>query len=98
MAAEQGLQNGQVLTIPESVLLRAVDGETVLLNMVDEHYFGVDGVGTRLFELLAEPMRVDEVLAQLLDEYDVDEATLRSDLEQFVGELAAAGLIVVGPR
>ena len=38
--------------VPEDVLVSELDGESVLLNLKSECYFGLDEVGTRLWELL----------------------------------------------
>jgi hypothetical protein len=48
-----------------------------------------------MWQLLGEHQETAAVLAQLLDEYDVDEATLRHDLAALIDQLAAAGLVTV---
>ena len=40
------------LTVPEHVASRDLDGELVLLNYDSETYFGLDEVGTRIWEVL----------------------------------------------
>ncbi len=37
---------------PRHVLVRALDRESVLLNLETERYFGLDEVGTRMWQLL----------------------------------------------
>ena len=39
--------------IPEDVVSREVGGEAVLLNLATGTYFGLDGVGTEIWNLLA---------------------------------------------
>ena len=43
----------QVEISPEA-LFQELDGETVLLNLQSERYYGLDDVGTRMWQLLAE--------------------------------------------
>jgi hypothetical protein len=68
---------------------------TVLLNTKTESYLGMDEVGSRIWELLAEYRRVDLIVQRLLSEYEVDEATLRADVERFVSELVDKGLVTI---
>ena len=81
--------------ISPDVLFRELVGEAVLLDLKTQRYYGLDEVGTRIWQLLQEQGRTDAVLAALCAEYDVDEARLRRDLSVFIGELADAGLIVL---
>jgi Coenzyme PQQ synthesis protein D (PqqD) len=76
------------------VLFQEVEGELVLLDMQGERYYTLDDVGTRCWQLLAEQGDIDKVVAAMLTEFDVDEATLRSDLDALIAKLSAAGLVV----
>lgn len=68
--------------------------EMVLLDLASEEFFGLDGVGARVFELLAEPRRLDDVLDVLLGEYAVDRSTLTADITALVGDLVARKLLI----
>jgi hypothetical protein len=76
------------------VVFQEIEGETVLLDVEAERYYALDEVGSRCWELLAEHGDLEKVVASMLDEFDVDEATLRSDLEALLEQLSAAGLVV----
>jgi hypothetical protein len=79
------------------VLSQVVEGETVLLDLASEHYFVLENaVGTRFWHLLDEHEDVEETIAVLLHEFEVDETTLRADIEALVSELRAAGLLADG--
>lgn len=83
-----------VIPSPE-VLVQELDGESVLLNLESERYFGLDDVGTRLWQLLLEHRRLDRVCEAMQQEYDVDERTLRADVLRLVEELIEAGIVTV---
>ena len=68
-------------------------GESVLLDPTSGRYFGLNEVGTRIFELLGEPRSVSDLVNILMEEYEVGAPQLRSDVEQFVGEMMSRGLI-----
>lgn len=80
-----------------NVLFQELEGEAVLLNLDNDRYYGLDDVGTRMWQLLEKHGDLATVLEHLLAEYagEVDESTLRQDLGELVGKLAAAGLLTV---
>ncbi len=79
----------------EDVLIQEVGGETVLLDLASERYFGLDPVGTRIWALIGEGHSLQIVRDSLCAEYDAEPARIESDLLALVGELAQAGLIKV---
>ncbi len=83
------------VTIPDDVVSRDLAGEAVILNLANGTYFGLNEVGTRIWNLLAEHKSTEQVLPPLLAEYEVEEAQLRQDLEVLLQTLTEKGLIVV---
>ena len=49
--------------------------------------------GAFLWELLTEDRTEEELLSAMLKEYDVDEATARKGISDFVGRLSKEGLL-----
>jgi hypothetical protein len=86
---------GKTVAAREDVLVREMQGESVLLNLASESYFGLDDIGTRMWHALLAAPSVDEACAALVAEYDVAPERLRRDVEEFVDRLAAAGLVDV---
>lgn len=72
-----------------------LDGEEVILHKGSEKYFGLNEVGTRLWEFLEEPQTVDELVATIREEFDVSEEQSRKDVESFIDDLETADLIEV---
>ncbi len=83
-----------VIPSPE-VLVQELDGEAVLLNLESERYFGLDDVGTRVWQHLLEHRRLERVCEEMQKEFDVDESRLRADILQLVEELIEAGIVTV---
>lgn len=81
------------ISIAPDVLHQELGGETVLLNLASESYFGLDEVGTRVWQLLSETTSASALVDSLLAEYEVGAEQLRNDVERIVVELAEAGLI-----
>ena len=78
------------------VVSQEIEGEVVLLDMDAGHYFSLDRIGARVWALIGEHDDLDAVVRAMLAEFDVDEATLRDDLDALLGRLRAAGLVVEG--
>ena len=74
-------------------LTAVVDEELVMLDARTSAYFGLDGIGTRIWELLEEPRAVDDVCSVLVEEYEVDLERCRAEVINFIGELADAQLV-----
>lgn len=77
----------------EDVLIQEVGGEAVLLDLASERYFGLDPVGTRIWELLADAPTLADVHATLCTQYDAESARISADLLALANQLADAGLI-----
>ena len=87
--------NSIQVKIDDNVLLQELENEAVLLNLTDEHYFGLDDVGLRFWQLLDKYGDSADVIRDLKVEYDVSEETLHKDLGKFIIELEQAGLLSI---
>ena len=87
------ISDDRVYTVSKDVLFQEVSGETVLLDLASEQYFGLDEVGTRIWALLNEGRSVGEMVEALLGEYAVGREQLEADVRELLGALMDAGLI-----
>lgn len=97
-----GPPNGQRAIATSSVVVAAKDqvssdlaGEAVILSLGSGKYYGVDGVATRVWELVREPIRVADIRDVLVRDYEVEPERCERDVLEFLSELAAHGLIEV---
>jgi hypothetical protein len=75
-----------------------VEGEAVILNLADGVYYGLDGVGARVWELLREPRTLAELRDAVAAEFDVDAGTAERDLLDLLADLRERRLVeVVSP-
>jgi hypothetical protein len=82
-------------TVPRNVLIRFLDEESVLLNLTTERYFGLDSIGTRMWQLVTSAPSIDAAYIQLIEEFDVDPETLRRHLSDLLNLLVENGLIAL---
>jgi len=83
----------QKVTFADTVFAQEVDGEMVLLDMESENYFGLDEVGTAIWQAMQEKETLKEVFDLLLEQYEVEEEVLERDLSDFLGKLLESGLV-----
>ena len=67
----------------------------MLLDLNSESYFGLDEVGTRIWQLLKEGKDLQQLTEIMLDEYDVSPEQLQMDLDELIEKLSEAGLVSV---
>jgi hypothetical protein len=81
------------VAVQPDVLVNVIDGESVLLNLKSESYFGLDEVGTRMWQVLTHSDSIKAAYETLLAEYDVEPETLQRDLEELIDQLVEHGLV-----
>ena len=77
----------------EELLEADVNGEIVALHIDKGQCYGMNSVASRVWALLAEPTSAEDICSKLADEYDVDPATCRADVDALLAELRSEGLI-----
>ena len=86
-----------MLKLKEGYIVREVAGQIVALPTGDDLDLNVmitlNGTGKFLWELIEKGSDVDSLVAALLAEYDVDEATARAGVERFVSKLNENGFL-----
>lgn len=80
--------------VPPHVVARRIGDETVILDLASGTYFGLDPVGARAWELIAEGRSLGAVCAVLLQEYEVAQERLEHDIRDLVRDLQAHGLLL----
>ena len=72
-----------------------LDGEKVMMNLDKGEYFMMNEVGSRIWEIISEPINVKEIISTLRNEYEVDEETCKDTVIEFLGRLDNADLISI---
>ena len=72
-----------------------LDGEKVMMNLDKGEYFMMNEVGSRIWDIIIEPINVKGIIEALLSEYEVDEETCTDTVIEFLGRLNNAELISI---
>jgi hypothetical protein len=73
-----------------------LDGEAAILNLASGAYHGLDPIGATVWNLIASPIAVREIVDALTAQYDVERARCEGDLLALLGKLDERGLIQIG--
>jgi Coenzyme PQQ synthesis protein D (PqqD) len=88
-------QQTDTIKVSDTVLSSQLGDESVILDHKHGLYFGLDNVGSYVWELLQEKeMTVAEIKAAVLEEFDTDEATADVDIEALLVQLKEEQLIL----
>ena len=77
-------------------LLHAVAGDDILMMSVEAGaYYGLEQAGARIWELMADPITVEQMCARLTEEYDVTADVCEAEVLAFLHHLAEQHIIDV---
>ena len=79
---------------PELVSTSIAD-QTALMSIANGAYYGMDAVGSRVWQLIATPQPVSAVVDALLVEYAVARPTCEQHVLAFLQKLADADLLAL---
>ncbi len=89
----ENANTGALVTVPADVILQELGDEIVLANLETGVYFALNEVAARTWTLLRDAPSIDAVIASLLEEYEIDEATLRADVQALLQQFEEHGLM-----
>jgi Coenzyme PQQ synthesis protein D (PqqD) len=84
------------VTIPAQVMARTVGNETVILDLANGTYYGLDPVGARIWQLITDGQTLAQLCVVMLDEYEVSREDLERDVLALVQTLLDKQLVSVG--
>ncbi len=85
----------QIFQLSKEVLSQEIDGESILLDIKSENYFGLNDVGSRVIEILQSGNNINNVTVILLEEFNVGREELEKDICDLFQELLNSGLIIL---
>jgi hypothetical protein len=85
----------QIVRVPDDVLFRELQGEAVILSLSRSTYYGLDAVGTRIWQLCEAHGLLQAVFDAMQREFDAPGEMLEADLLTFVDDLLARGLLAI---
>jgi hypothetical protein len=95
MTGPESLTLSNIVVRADGLAEAEIDGEVVALNIERGLCFGLNPVGSRVWRLLVEPMRVADLCGTLESEYAIDSETCRLQVLELLEDMRGDGLIAV---
>jgi hypothetical protein len=86
---------GALVRVPDHVVYRAFDSETVLLNLDTGQYHGLNQSAGRMFDLLQRTGSPELTIEQVAREFRMPVETVADDFSKLCTELQERGLIEI---
>lgn len=83
--------------LEKNVIGKKLDEEWVLLNLGNGVYYGLNETGSLIWDALKSRQDTEAVIDRLQQDFQVERATIRSDLKNFLDQLEREGLVKVAP-
>jgi hypothetical protein len=93
---EQKMQHLSLATMvvrSDGFIEAEIDNEIVALNIEKGACYGLNTVGSRIWSLVASPIRINDICAKLLVDYNVEPETCERQVLDLLEELRAEGMI-----
>lgn len=62
------------------MLFSKMDEEVVMLSIQNSEYYGLNEIGSHIWEMIEKPMQVETLILQLMEEYEVERRQAESDI------------------
>jgi hypothetical protein len=89
------LTESSVVSASDQVTSTEVDGESVLLDLEEGVYYGLNPVGARIWEEVQEPRLVSDIAEAVTSEYDVERERCLDDILALCADLLENDLIEI---
>jgi hypothetical protein len=82
-----------IVSRKEGLLDTKIDNEIVALDIDSGACYGLNSVGSRIWVLMSEPVRIRDICAKLLTEFRIDAPACERQVLDLLEELRAEGLV-----
>jgi hypothetical protein len=79
----------------QSLIESEIDGEKVMMSLESGDYFGLDSIGTDIWKLIENSIKVSDLIDILVTAYDVSREKCSEDVINFLNQLYAHNLIII---
>jgi hypothetical protein len=81
------------LNLSPDALSRELAGEVLILDLRTSLYFGLKGTAARIWQMIEASHDRDSIVSALSREYGAPEDVIAADVDAFITDLLARGLI-----
>lgn len=95
MISTQKLLEDSLIVQGQGNIVSDMDGEKVMLNIEKGKYYNLGELGGSIWDLMKEPITFDQLVTELLTQYDVDNEVCVDQVTDFLTQLNDEGLMKI---
>lgn len=89
------LTTGSIISKNSGLLASSLDKEIVMMSVENNEYYGLNKVGSRIWQIIETPTAVERIIDIMMKEYKIDRSTCTADVMEYLNELESKNLIRV---
>ena len=89
------LDESSVIVAADHTTSAEVDGESVILDLDDGIYYGLNSSGSRIWKELQEQKTIKELVDEIARAYNIDRLDCKNDILSLIQELQENNLVCI---
>jgi Coenzyme PQQ synthesis protein D (PqqD) len=89
------ISQNSIVIVSQDQVSSDLAGESVILNLKDGTYYGLNELGSVIWEFIQEPKTVADICDSILQEYEVDADTCNNSVQTLLNDLVNAQLVEI---
>ena len=89
------ITKNSLLCRSDEIVFNKLDEEIMMMSIKNSEYYGLDDIGSRIWEILVDPSTFSGIVEILLKEYEVSGEFCSADVLEFLKALDEKKLIVI---
>jgi Coenzyme PQQ synthesis protein D (PqqD) len=89
------ISQNAIVSVSQDQVSSDLAGESVILNLKNGTYYGLNELGSVIWEFIQEPKTVADICANILQDYEVDAETCSSSVQALLVDLVDAQLVEI---
>ena len=80
----------------EGLLVSELGKELVMMDIENGNYIGLNETGKAIWDLIQEPIKVEELIQRLLTQYDISAEQCSSDTVEYLAKMQEQQILATG--
>jgi len=89
------IKDNSIISRHNDIVFNMLDDEIVMMSIKNAEYYGLDSIGSRIWEIIEKPVSFKQLLNILVTEYDVNEEQCKTDVTVFLIALEKKNIIKI---
>jgi hypothetical protein len=89
------IKEQDIISRQKGIVFNKLDDEIVMMSIKNGEYYGLDNIGSRIWEIIENPVSVRQIIDILKDEYEVAGDQCKIDVNEFLDLLLKKNLIQI---